>query len=207
MGEFNNDGYIHEEDINSNVDKNFEVSKLEKRRDRRAKKKEKTGFFYDWVVPIFIAVVLAVLINKFIVFKVKIPSESMVPTLNVGDRLFVTRVYNPENLERGDVVVFHSIEKDEDMIKRLIGKPGDEIVIKDGIVTVNNETLYENYIGTPDKFNGTYTVPEGKYFFLGDNRFFSSDSRYWDNPYIDGSDIMGKAQLKVYPFSDIGMIK
>ena len=132
---------------------------------------------------------------------------SMVPTLNVGDRLFVTRVYNPENLERGDIVVFHSDEKDEDMIKRLIGKPGDEIVIKDGIVTVNGETLYENYIGTPDKFNGVYEVPEGKYFFLGDNRFFSSDSRYWDNPYIDSSDIMGKAQLKVYPLSDFGMIK
>ena len=140
-------------------------------------------------------------------FKVKIPSESMVPTLNVGDRLFVTRVYNPEKLERGDVVVFHSNEKNEDMIKRLIGKPGDVIVINDGIVTVNGETLYENYIGTPDKFNGTYEVPEGQYFFLGDNRFFSSDSRYWDTPYIDGSDIMGKAQLKVYPFDDFGMIK
>ncbi|WP_243177710.1 signal peptidase I [Clostridium hominis] len=208
MDEFNNnDVYIHEEDNSSNVDNNVENSKLEKRSDRNAKKKEKTGFFYDWVVPILIAVVLAVLINKFIVFKVKIPSESMVPTLNVGDRLFVTRVYNPENLERGDVVVFHSDEKNEDMIKRLIGKPGDTIVINDGIVTVNGETLYENYIGTPDKFNGTYEVPEGQYFFLGDNRFFSSDSRYWDTPYIDGSDIMGKAQLKVYPFDDFGMIK
>ena len=208
MDEFNNnDGYIHEEDSASNVDNNVENSKLEKRTERNAKKKEKTGFFYDWIVPILIAVVLAVLINKFIVFKVKIPSESMVPTLNVGDRLFVTRVYNPENLERGDVVVFHSDEKNEDMIKRLIGKPGDTIVINDGIVTVNGETLYENYIGTPDKFNGTYEVPEGQYFFLGDNRFFSSDSRYWDTPYIDGSDVMGKAQLKVYPFDDFGMIK
>ena len=82
-------------------------------------------------------------INKsvFVVFKVKIPSESMVPTLNVGDRLFVTRVYNPENLNRGDVVVFYSEEKNECIIKRLIGKPGDKIVIKDGVVTVNGETL------------------------------------------------------------------
>ena len=64
---------------------------------------KKSNFFSDWVVPILIAVVLAFLINKFIIFKVKIPSESMVPTLNVNDRLFVTRVYNPENLQRGDI--------------------------------------------------------------------------------------------------------
>lgn len=207
MNDFNNDGYIEEENIENNTEDNEQNSELEKRTEKRAKKEPKTGFFYDWVVPIFIAVVLAVLINRFVVFKVKIPSESMVPTLNVGDRLFVTRVYNPENLNRGDVVVFYSEEKSESMIKRLIGKPGDIIEIKDGVVTVNGETLHENYIGTPDKFNGNYVVPEGKYFFLGDNRFFSSDSRYWDDPYIDAKDIKGKAQLKVYPFDDFGIIK
>ena len=96
---------------------------------------KKTNFFTEWVVPILIALVLAFLINKFLIFKVKIPSESMVPTLNVGDRLFVTRIHNPEKLKRGDIVVFHSDEKNEDMIKRLIGLPGDKVVIKDGIVT------------------------------------------------------------------------
>ena len=64
---------------------------------------KKTNFFKDWVLPILIAVVLAFLINKFVIFQVKIPSESMVPTLNVGDRLFVTRVYNPENLNNNMV--------------------------------------------------------------------------------------------------------
>ena len=75
---------------------------------------KKTNFFTEWVVPILIALVLAFLINKFLIFKVKIPSESMVPTLNVGDRLFVTRIHNPEKLKRGDIVVFHSDEKNED---------------------------------------------------------------------------------------------
>ena len=126
---------------------------------------KKTNFFTEWVVPILIALVLAFLINKFLIFKVKIPSESMVPTLNVGDRLFVTRIYNPEKLKRGDIVVFHSDEKNEDMIKRLIGLPGDKVVIKDGIVTVNGETLKENYIGTADNYSGEFEVPEGKYFF------------------------------------------
>ena len=168
---------------------------------------KKTNFFTEWVVPILIALVLAFLINKFLIFKVKIPSESMVPTLNVGDRLFVTRIYNPEKLKRGDIVVFHSDEKNEDMIKRLIGLPGDKVVIKDGIVTVNGETLKENYIGTADIYSGEFEVPEGKYFFLGDNRYWSLDSRYWENPYIDGSKIKGKAQIKVYPWSEFGKIK
>lgn len=111
---------------------------------------KKTNFFNDWIVPIVVAVILAFLINRFLIFKVKIPSESMVPTLNVGDRLFVSRVYNPEKLKRGEIVVFHSEEKDEDMIKRLIGLPGDKVIIKDGVVSVNGETLQENYIGTAE---------------------------------------------------------
>ena len=168
---------------------------------------KKSNFFSDWIVPIVIAVILAILINRFLIFKVKIPSESMVPTLNVGDRLFVTRVYNPEKLKRGDIVVFYSEEKNEDMIKRLIGLPGDKIVIKDGTVIVNNETLKENYIGTADNYNGEFIVPEGKYFFLGDNRYWSLDSRYWEDPYIDASEIKGKAQVKVYPWKDFGKIE
>lgn len=168
---------------------------------------KKSNFFNEWIVPIVIAIILAFLINKFLIFKVKIPSESMVPTLNVGDRLFVTRIYNLENLKRGDILVFHSEEKNEDMIKRLIGLPGDIIVISDGIVTVNGETLDEDYIGTADNYSGEFIVPEGKYFFLGDNRYWSLDSRYWEEPYIDGSEIKGKAQIKVYPWNDFGKIK
>lgn len=172
-----------------------------------SKEIKKSNFFNEWIVPIVVAVILAILINRFLIFKVKIPSESMVSTLNVGDRLFVTRVYNPEKLKRGDIVVFHSDEKDEDMIKRLIGLPGDKVIINNGIVTVNGETLEEDYLGTIDTYNGEFEVPEGKYFFLGDNRYWSLDSRYWENPYIDGSDIKGKAQIKVYPWKDFGKVE
>lgn len=172
-----------------------------------SKEIKKSNFFNEWIVPIVVAVILAILINRFLIFKVKIPSESMVPTLNVGDRLFVTRVYNPEKLKRGDIVVFHSDEKDEDMIKRLIGLPGDKVIINNVIVTVNGETLEEDYLGTIDTYNGEFEVPKGKYFFLGDNRYWSLDSRYWENPYIDGSDIKGKAQIKVYPWKDFGKVE
>ena len=117
----------------------------------------KKSFISEWGIPIISAIIIAFLINKFLLFKVIIPSESMVPTLNVDDRLFVTRVYDLDNLK--------------------------------------------------DNYSGEVEVPEGKYFFLGDNRLWSKDSRYWINPYIDGEDIRGKAQIKVYPFSEIGRIK
>lgn len=175
--------------------------------DIRKEGKKKGNFFADWVIPICIAFVLAWVIREFAIYKVYIPSESMVPTLNVGDRLFVTRVYNPEHLKRGDVVVFHSDELNDDLIKRLIGLPGDHVSIRNGKVFVNGEELKEDYIGTPDHLSGEYDVPQGKYFFLGDNRYYSKDSRYFKYPYIDADSIMGKAQIKVYPFSDFGRVK
>ena len=171
------------------------------------KKDKKGSFLSEWVVPIISAIILAILINKFLVFKVLIPSESMVPTLNVDDRLFVTRVYNLEKLKRGEIIVFYSEEYQKSLIKRLIGLPGDKIKIEDGIVYVNGEKLEENYLGEKDQLSGEYEVPEGKYFFLGDNRKHSQDSRYWINPYIDEEDITGKARLKVYPLDQIGWVK
>ena len=173
------------------------------------KNREKYGrkLILDWIIPIFIAVTLAFLINKFIVFKIEIPSESMVPTLNVGDRLFASRVYNLENLNRGDLVVFDFEPEAKLYIKRLIGLPNDEISITNGIVSVNGEILIEDYVINQDEFNGEYKVPEGKYFFLGDNRANSGDSRYWKDPYINSKDIRGKAFIKVYPFNDIGFVE
>lgn len=169
--------------------------------------KSSNNFFKDWLIPILIASIIAFLINKFIVFKVTIPSESMVPTLNINDNLFASRVYNPQNLNRGDLVIFYFERKDELYIKRLIGLPNDEITINDGIVSVNGEVLIEDYVENQLSFNGEYKVPEGSYFFLGDNRSNSGDSRFWDYPYIESKDIKGKAFIKVYPFKEIGFVK
>ena len=84
------------------------------------KKKFFLQFFYDWIIPIICAIILAFLINKFLVFQIKIPSESMVPTLEVGDRLFASRVYKEDSLNKGDLIIFYSKERNELMIKRLI---------------------------------------------------------------------------------------
>ena len=171
-------------------------------------KKNKDNFFKEWIIPVIAAFVLAILMNKFLIFNVYIPSSSMVPTINIGDRLMIRKLYNKDNLKRGDILVFYSDELQETLIKRLIGLPGDHIVIKEGIVNINGEDIEEDYIEN-NEYNEDeliYDVPEGKYFFLGDNRPVSKDSRRWINPYIDEDDIKGKLILRFYPIKDFGSV-
>lgn len=166
------------------------------------------SIFKEWVIPIASALVLATLINKFVFFNVYLPpSGSMIPTLNNYDRVIVNRLYNKNNLQRGDIMVFYSKELDERLVKRLIGIPGDEIEIKNGVVFVNGAQLKEDYVKNNNEYSGKFKVPEGKYFFLGDNRAISYDARSWKNPYIDSSDIEGKVILRFYPLKDIGFVE
>jgi signal peptidase I len=169
----------------------------------------KDGFFREWIIPIIAAMGLAFLINKFVVYNVYIPSESMVPTLNVGDKLVVTKTYDTSKIQRGDIIVFYSEELDEILIKRAIGLPGDHIEIHDGIVNINGEDIKEDYVKNNEIINKKliYDVPPNKFFFLGDNRARSNDARKWINPYINALDIQGKARLKFYPFKDFGVLK
>lgn len=160
------------------------------------------------LICIITAIALATLVNKLLLFKIKVPTESMYPNIKVNDQIFVTRVYNKSNLKRGDVVVFHSKELNEELVKRLIGLPNDTVEITDkGFVYVNGKKLNEPYVVDNGGKAGIYKVPAEHYFFLGDNRINSWDSRYWNNPYIDSSDIEGKAQLTVYPFNRFGVLK
>ncbi|AOR24618.1 signal peptidase I [Clostridium taeniosporum] len=167
----------------------------------------KNNFFKEWGLTIIGAIVIGLLVWKFLIYTVWIKSASMKPTLEVKDRLIATRVYNPENLNRGDIVIFDSDELKEILIKRLIGLPGDHIEIKDGIVSVNGEQLNEDYVKNNEVCNKTFDVPEGEYFFLGDNRANSDDSRYWKDPYIKGEKIQGKAKVKIYPITDFKVYK
>lgn len=209
MSENNNE--IESKEIETEISKDNHQLHTETTKDIKSvdneKKEIKSNFFKDWVVPIVAAIGIAFIINKFLVYNVYIPSESMVPTLNVGDKLMVSRIYNTDNIERGDIIVFYSDELSEVVIKRAIGLPGDKIVIHDGIVNVNGEDLKEDYVKNNEILNATFEVPEGKFFFLGDNRRVSSDARKWINPYIDESDIQGKAQFRFYPFSEMGILK
>lgn len=172
------------------------------------KKSKKKSIIKEWIIDIGVVACIAFLVWYFLGYGVWITSGSMIPTLEVKDRLIVTRVHNPSSLKEGDIVLFKNDEfKDEILIKRLIGLPGDKIEIKDGIVFRNGEQLKEDYVENNEKYNGTFQVPENKYFFLGDNRAHSNDSRYWKNPYVDASYIEGKAQVKYYPIKDFEILK
>ena len=176
--------------------------------DNENQKVKKKSIIKEWIIDIAAVAVIAFLVWHFIGYGVWITSGSMIPTLEVKDRLIVTRVHNPENLKEGDIVLFKNDEFPGDtLIKRLIGLPGDKIEIKEGVVFRNGEKLKEDYVKNNEIKDGTFQVPKGKYFFLGDNRANSDDSRYWKNPYIDASYIEAKAQIRYYPIKDFEILK
>jgi len=158
----------------------------------------------DYVLPVILAIILAFFVRKFIIFQISVPSESMYPTIKIGDRIMVTRLYDLSKLKRGDIIVFDSKELDKPLIKRLIGLPGDKVTINKGTVYINGEKLIESYVVNNEDYSGSFDVPEGKYLFFGDNRADSFDARKWQNSYIDGEDIKGKARFIVYPFKRFG---
>lgn len=166
------------------------------------------NIFKEWILPIFAALVIAVFINKTLFFKSKIPSTSMHPTIQKGDHIFVTRVYNTEKLKRSDIVLFNSKELGILLVKRLIGLPGDKVEIKEGGQLFINDIRYdEPYVIQKDGKTGSFQVPEDSFLFLGDNRADSYDSRYWNEPYISKEAIVGKAWVVVYPFNRINLLK
>jgi len=169
----------------------------------------KKSFITNWILPIIIAFIISLVIKEFLLFVAYIPSSSMHPALKVGDTLLITRIYNEKTIHRGDILVFHSKEKSENMVKRVIGLPYDVIEILKGNVYINGELYPEEYIedskdslADQEEYSGKFQVPEGKYLFLGDNRSNSLDSRYWTDKYIAFEDIQGKARLIIFPFSN-----
>lgn len=165
-------------------------------------------FFKEWAVPVIVAVILAVLINKFIFFNVGVPTGSMNPTIKPGDKIFTLRTYRESSIKRGDILVFYSEEVDKDLIKRVVGLPGETVEIQaDGSVYINGEYLVEEYVKNPGDKQGLFVIPENCYLFLGDNRGDSIDARYWNNPYINFDDIKGEAKFTIFPFNRIGKLK
>ena len=165
-------------------------------------------FLKDWIIPAAIAIILGVLINKFLFFNVNVPTSSMYPTITPGDRIFSMRIHRPSSIERGDILVFHSKELNKDLIKRVIGLPGETVEVQsDGRVYINGEYLEENYVSSFSDITGTFTVPEDCYLFLGDNRGNSIDARLWKNPYIPFEEIQGEGKFIIFPFDRFGKLK
>jgi len=165
-------------------------------------------FLKDWIIPAAIAIILGILINKFLFFNVNVPTSSMYPTITPGDRIFSMRTHKSSSIERGDILVFYSEELNKDLIKRVIGLPGETVEVQsNGRVYINGEYLEENYVSSLSDITGTFTVPEGCYLFFGDNRGNSIDARLWENPYIPFEEIKGEGKFIIFPFDRFGKLK
>ena len=168
------------------------------------------GGLVEFLVIVLVAFALVFgFVRPFVVEAFYIPSESMVPTLEIGDRVFVNKfVYRFSEPKRGDIVVFKSIEgQNEDLIKRIVGVPGDEVTVSNGVLFVNDERWKEPYVNKEFPDGGSYgptTVPEGKVFVMGDNRSNSRDSRYFGPVPIE--DIEGEAFVTFWPPQHIGLL-
>ena len=181
----------------------------------KEKKGEETTVLKEiisWVETIVFAIVFAFIITTFIIVNAKVPSASMENTVMTGDRLIANRLsYIFSKPQRYDIVVFKFPDDESKLyIKRIIGLPGETIEIRDGLVYVDgsDEPLRTDFqaeeMYTP---NETYVVPDGCYFMMGDNRNRSSDSRAWQNKFVEEDKILGKAVFRYYPIQDIGIIK
>jgi signal peptidase I len=171
----------------------------------------------EWVVVLVVALILAVGVRTFVAQMFYIPSGSMLPTLQIGDRIVVNKLsYDLHGVGRGDIVVFRRPPLEQvnysDLVKRVIGLPGDTISSVGGKVYLNGQPLDEHWLPNPlpvtspsplpDGFSLShpFTVPAGEYFVMGDNRTNSEDSRYFGP--IPGNLIVGKMALKVWPLNN-----
>lgn len=163
---------------------------------------------------LFIALILALLVRSYVAEPRFIPSDSMVPTLRVGDRLVVEKLsYRSHPPEFGDIIVFDpppqlqelGYSKDQAFIKRIIGKPGQTVEIKSGKVFVDGQALQEPYIAEAPRYTmRPAAVPADSYFVMGDNRNNSNDSHVWG--FLPKDFILGRAWIRFYPFDRIGRV-
>lgn len=139
-----------------------------------------------------------------------IPSGSMENTIMTGDIVIATRYdMKEDNINRYDIIIFiPPDEPDITYIKRVIGLPGETIEVSNGRVYADGVELDDSFVRNPmnRKGDGTYIVPEGCYFFLGDNRNQSLDSRYWREKYVPYENLLGKAKVIIFPFKNIGQL-
>lgn len=169
----------------------------------------------EWAAIVAIALVVALLMRAFVVQTFYIPTPSMAPTLNVGDRILVNKLaYRLHGVGRGDVVVFKRPPAENcgtdvsDLVKRVIGLPGETISDRNGTVYIDGKPLAEPWL--PKNDPNTYTpsfkpvhIGSNSYFVMGDNRAVSCDSRYWGT--VPRSLIIGKVEMRIWPFSRIGL--
>lgn len=150
----------------------------------------------QWLPSIVIAVVISLFVRTYVAEAMRVPTGSMIPTIQINDRLIVEKMLWMTTLDHGDIVVFTPpVVGDEGKryVKRLIGLPGDTLEIKDGALFRNGLKINEPYLQEEMNYTfGPVTVPEDHYFFLGDNRNESYDAHLWSTPFVSKDKLIGK---------------
>ena len=189
----------------------FTKRRRESRQERRERglKKGRSGLRELFVTLLIAFVLVFGFVRPFIVAAYWVPTKSMVPTLEVGDRVFANKfIYRFTEPERGDIVVFEDVEGGEDyLVKRVVAVAGDRVRVSNGRLKVDGEIQEETYIKPqiPDgSIYGPEKVPEGYVFVMGDNRGNSADSRVFGLLPIEN--IEGEAFVRFWPPSRIGLL-
>lgn len=177
--------------------------------EKELKEKKNKSSSREIIEALLIAIVLALVIRWLLFQPFYIPSSSMEPTLQINDRIIVSKLsYFWGEPQRGDIVVFkYPLDTKKDFVKRLIGMPGDTIEVKDGLVYINEKVYDEDYLPEDLVINGDFgpvVVPAGNYFMMGDNRNNSDDSRFWG--FLPEDLIVGKSIIIYWPFNHVELL-
>jgi len=176
-------------------------------------KKELWQEILNWAKTIVFVLLFATVVNNFVIVNATVPSPSMEDTIRTGDRLVAFRLsYLFNDPQRYDIVVFNRPETRRLYVKRVLGLPGESLIILDGHVYINGSNISQRYdfvkgsiqgnFGVINEVTGAlepYIIPEGHFFVLGDYRVNSGDSRYWDEAYIPRGQILGRAVFRYFP--------
>jgi len=177
------------------------------------KRRRRWRWVIEWGAVLLVALGVAVAVRAFVVQTFFIPSASMEPTLLVGDRILVDKLsYHLHGVGRGDIVVFGRPPREPatpgvtDLVKRVIGLPGDTISSPDGRVWIDGKPLKEPWLpkGTVTTGIKPQKIPPNEYFVMGDNRGDSQDSRFFGP--ISKSLIVGRVFFRIWPISRIGFL-
>ena len=165
-----------------------------------AQRRPTSAFIREIIETLLLTFFIFWLVNS-LVGRYRIDGNSMNPTLLNGEYLIISNfAYQLDEPERGDIIVFRHPRSELNLIKRVIGLPGDTIEVQNGTVSVNGIPIDEPYIQAAPTYSSSWVVPEGQFFVLGDNRNNSSDSHAWG--FLPEDHILGKALLVYWPPSE-----
>jgi signal peptidase I len=191
--------------MEGNNNENIGEVKEEQKSDRKSNRDE----ILSWVKMIVSAFLIAMVLRTFVFQMALVNQISMNPTLYEGQMLVISKInYFIGDPQRGDIIVLKDEAENKLLIKRVIGLPGEEIQVQNGKVYIDTKELQPDYTSFPTYAytQDTWTLPQGEYFVMGDNREHSRDSRSEDVGLVARTNIIGKAVFRIWPLNKLGLL-